>query len=172
MKRTLSMLARYNAWANRSMFAAVASLPEGEATKQRASLFGNMVHTLNHNYVIGLIWQAHLCGRSHGFAARNTAEHPPLEELRRSQELLDAWYISQSDSLAEAALEERLGFTLIGGNRGEMTRAEMLLHVVNHCTYHRGFVADLFFQVPAPPPLTDLTVFLRERRANTGASAP
>ena len=165
MKQTLGMLARYNAWANRLMFDAVAALPEGEATRPRASLFRNMAHTLNHNYVIGLIWQAHLCGRSHGFSERNTPEHPPLAELRRSQELLDAWYIAQSDTLSEAALAERLAFTLIGGNRGEMSRAEMLLHVVNHCTYHRGFVADLFFQVPARPPLTDLTVFLRERRA-------
>ena len=165
MKDTLSMLARYNAWANRLMFDAVAALPEGEATRPRASLFRNMVHTLNHNYVIGLIWQAHLSGRSHGFSERNTPDHPPLAELRRSQELLDAWYIAQSDTLPEAALGERLAFTLIGGNRGEMSRAEMLLHVVNHCTYHRGFVADLFFQVPARPPLTDLTVFLRERRA-------
>jgi len=164
MKETLSMLARYNAWANRVMFDAVAALPEGEALKPRASLFRNMVHTLNHNYVIGLIWQAHMSGREHGFAARNTPDHPPLPELRRSQELLDAWYISQSDALSGEALGERLAFTLIGGNRGEMTRAEMLLHVVTHCSYHRGFVADLFFQVPARPPAMDLPVYLRERR--------
>jgi uncharacterized damage-inducible protein DinB len=165
LKPMLGMLARYNAWANRAMFEAVAALPDGEATRPRPTLFRNMVHTLNHNYVIGLIWQAHLAGREHGFAARNTPEHPPLEDLSRSQQLLDAWYIAQADSLPEEALAERLSFTLIGGNRGEMTRAEMLLHVVNHCTYHRGFVADLFYQVPARPPLTDLPVYLRERRA-------
>ena len=159
------MLTRYNAWANRVMFDAVAALPEGEALKPRASLFKNMVHTLNHNYVIGLIWQAHLQQREHGFSARNTPEHPPLDELRRSQERLDAWYIAQSDSLPEAALAERLSFTLIGGNKGEMSRAEMLLHIVTHCSYHRGFVADLFFQVPARPPSMDLPVYLRERRA-------
>jgi uncharacterized damage-inducible protein DinB len=165
MKETLSMLTRYNAWANRVMFDAVAALPDGEATRPRTSLFRNMVHTLNHNYVIALIWQAHLQQREHGFAARNTPDHPPLGELRRSQELLDAWYISQSDTLPEAALAERLSFTLIGGNRGEMSRAEMLLHIVTHCSYHRGFVADLFFQVPARPPTMDLPVYLRERRA-------
>jgi uncharacterized damage-inducible protein DinB len=165
MKETLSMLTRYNAWANRVMFDAVAALPDGEATRPRTSLFRNMVHTLNHNYVIGLIWQAHLQQREHGFAARNTPDHPPLGELRRSQELLDAWYISQSDTLPEAALAERLPFTLIGGNEGEMSRAEMLLHIVTHCAYHRGFVADLFFQVPARPPAMDLPVYLRERRA-------
>ena len=43
-----------------------------------------------------------------------------------------------------------------------MTKGEILLHVVNHTTYHRGFVADFFCQVPARPPTTDLTVFLRD----------
>jgi uncharacterized damage-inducible protein DinB len=43
-----------------------------------------------------------------------------------------------------------------------MTRGEILLHIVNHTSYHRGFVADLFFQVPARPPTMDLPVYLRE----------
>ena len=157
------MLTRYNRWANQLIFEAVAALPEGEATKERPSLFKNMVHTLNHNYVIDLIWQAHLEGRDHAFGARNTKDHPPLEELRVRQRAVDDWYIAWSDGLSEAALAERVHFTLIGGNRGVMTRAEILLHIVNHTTYHRGFVADLFYQVPgARPPTTDLPVYLRE----------
>ena len=59
-RRDARMLARYNAWANDLMFDAVAALPEGEATRERGTLFKNMVHTLNHNYVIDRIWQAHL----------------------------------------------------------------------------------------------------------------
>ena len=55
-----------------------------------------------------------------------------------------------------------MNFTLIGGNQGAMTRGEILLHVVNHTSYHRGFVADLFYQVPATPPTSDLPVYLRE----------
>jgi uncharacterized damage-inducible protein DinB len=157
------MLARYNAWANQLMFDAVAALPEGEATRERGTLFKNMVHTLNHNHVIALIWQAHLEGRSHGFEARNTKDHPPLAELRAAQQALDAWYVKWADALTEDALREEVSFTLIGGNRGVMTRSEILLHIVNHSTYHRGFVADMFYQVPARPPTTDLPVFLRER---------
>jgi uncharacterized damage-inducible protein DinB len=159
------MLARYNAWANRQLFDAVAALPDGEATKDRASLFRNMVHTLNHNYVIDRIWQAHLEGREHGFTARNTPEYPPLAELWRAQQSVDDWYIAWSDSLSDAAVDEKVSFTLIGGNRGVMTRGEILLHVVNHTSYHRGFVADLFYQVPARPPTTDLPVFLRDKAA-------
>ena len=157
------MLARYNQWANHLIFEAVAALPEGEATKPRPSLFKNMVHTLNHNYVIDLIWQAHLEGRDHGFTARNTPGHPPLEELWRKQQAIDDWYIAWADGLSEAALAERVRFNLIGGNPGVMTRGEILLHIVNHTTYHRGFVADLMYQVPgARPPTTDLPVYLRE----------
>jgi uncharacterized damage-inducible protein DinB len=43
-----------------------------------------------------------------------------------------------------------------------MTRGDILLHVVNHKTYHRGWVADMFFQETARPPAMDLPVFLRE----------
>ncbi len=160
--RTARMLARYNTWANQLIFDAVAALPPEEAVKERQSLFRNMVHTLNHNYVIDRIWQAHLEGREHGYDARNTKDHPPLAGLWRAQQEIDRWYVDWSDALSDAALEEKVRFTLIGGTPGVMTRGEILLHVVNHTTYHRGFVADLFYQVPARPPTTDLPVYLRE----------
>ena len=162
--RTARMLTRYNAWANKLIFDAVAALPPGEATKERQTLFRNMVHSLNHLYVIDRIWQAHLEGRSHGYEARNTKEHPPLDELWRKQQEIDAWYIAWSDKLTPAALDEEVHFTFVGGGEGVLTRGDILLHVVNHTSYHRGFVADLFFQVPgaARPPTTDLPVYLRD----------
>ena len=43
-----------------------------------------------------------------------------------------------------------------------MTRAEILLHVVNHGTYHRGLVSDMMYQIPITPLTNDLTVFLRD----------
>jgi uncharacterized damage-inducible protein DinB len=160
--RTARMLARYNAWANRLIFEAVAALPVGEAEKPRQSLFRNMVHMLNHNYVIDRMFQAHLEGRKHGYTARNTPDHPPLQDLWRAQEQVDAWYVAWSDRLTAAAADEKVSFEYVGGGEGVMTRGEILLHIVNHTSYHRGFVADLFFQVPARPPTTDLTVFLRD----------
>jgi uncharacterized damage-inducible protein DinB len=157
-------LTRYNAWANELIFAAVAALPEGEAVKPRRSVFRNMVHTLNHNFVIDRIFQAHLEGRSHGYSARNTPDHPPLAELWRAQQELDRWYIDWSDRIADAALDEKVKFSFVGGGEGVMTRGEMLQHLVNHTSYHRGFVAQMIYDVPARPPTTDLTVFLRDVR--------
>ena len=160
--KNAQMLTRYNAWANKLMFEAVAKLPEGEAVKPRTSLFKNMVHTLNHNYVIDRIWQGHLEARDHGYSARNTQDHPPLAELWRLQQEVDAWYIAWSDALTDAQVAEKIRFTLIGGNQGEMTRGEILIHILGHRHYHRGFVCDMLFQVPTRPPTMDLPVYLRE----------
>jgi uncharacterized damage-inducible protein DinB len=164
--RNARMLTRYNAWANQLMFNAVAQLPLAEATRPRASLFPNIVHTLNHNYVIDLIFQAHLLGREHGFIARNTPTCPPMEELWHAQREVDNWYIGWSDELNDTALSETVRFTFVGGGEGEMTRGEILLHLVNHTTYHHGYVANIFYQIPAQPPTTDLPVFLRDVRLN------
>ena len=160
--KTARMLTRYNAWANKLMFDAVAALPPGEDVRPRTSLFRNMVHTLNHNYVIDRIWQAHLEGREHGYDARNTKDHPPLAELWPMQQEVDRWYVDWSDRMRDPELGETVRFSLIGGNAGEMTRGEILLHILGHRHYHRGFVCDMMFEVPARPPTMDLPVYLRE----------
>jgi uncharacterized damage-inducible protein DinB len=160
--RNIRMLTRYTAWANDRLFDALARLPEGEATAKRVTGFGNMLHTLNHAYVVDQIWQAHLEQRPHGFKARNTDSHPPLTELRRAQGMLDEWYIRYADSLSEAKHDEVVHFTFVDGVPGAMTRGDILLHVVNHKSYHRGYVADMIYQVPARPPTMDLPVFLRD----------
>jgi uncharacterized damage-inducible protein DinB len=159
---TARMLTRYAAWANRLVFDAVAALPEGEAVKPRRSLFKNIVHMLNHNYVIDRIFQAHMEGRAHGYSARNTPDHPPLADLWRAQQEIDAWYIAWSDALTDAALAETVNFTFVRGGEGALTRGEILLHIVNHTSYHRGFVAQMFYEIPARPPTTDLPVYLRD----------
>ncbi|MCC6209843.1 MAG: DinB family protein [Burkholderiales bacterium] len=110
-------LTRYRAWANRLVFEAVAALPEEEILRPRPGAFRNMVHTLNHIYVIDRIFQAHLEGREHGYSARNTTEHPPLAELGRAQQAIDAWYIERYDAMPPAELNATLEFTFVGGGR-------------------------------------------------------
>jgi uncharacterized damage-inducible protein DinB len=158
---TAAMLARYNAWANRTLIDAVAALPPAEPTKQRQTLFKTMIGTLNHIYVVNEIWRAHLEGRDHGFKARNVVVFPELAALGREQGAIDAWYVGWADAQTAERLAETIEFTLIGGTRGAMTRGEVLLHVVTHCSYHRGFVADQFVQVPRPLPVMDLPVYKR-----------
>lgn len=162
--RTARTLTRYNAWANEMIFAAVAKLPPGAAEKPRPGLFKNMQHMLNHNYVIDDIFKHHLRGQTHGYTARNTVGYPPLEQLLTMQREIDAWYIGWSDSITPAQLEEVVHFTFIGGGDGALSSGDILLHIVNHSSYHRGFVAEMMSAVPGDhkPPATDLPVYLRD----------
>ena len=124
-----------------------------------------MVRLLNHNYVIGLIWQAHLEGREHGFTECNPKEYPVLEDLWVLQQQQDKWFIVYYDKLSSEKLNEMVSFKFISGSHGAMTREEILLHIVNHTTYHRGFLADMFYKISVKPPTTDLPVFLQNREA-------
>ena len=44
----------------------------------------------------------------------------------------------------------------------ELESAQMLRHVVNHSTYHRGQVTTILRQLGVPPPSTDLIAYYRD----------
>jgi uncharacterized damage-inducible protein DinB len=159
----LRMLSRYSAWANARLYEALAELPAHELTKPHPIVFGSILRTLNHVYVMDLVWRAHLQGTSHGFTTRNPGECPPFAELRVAQNQIDQWYIDYSDEIQASTCGETVDFSFIGGGSGSMSRGDILLHVINHTTYHRGHIGCMIYQVSAEPPTTDLPVFLRER---------
>ena len=170
LTRNIRMLARYSAWANERLFGLLSALPVEVVTTRHATGFATIVNTLNHAHVVDLIWQAHLEGRPHGFTSRITEQEPLLESLRPAQALLDIWYVDYADSLSDAAHDEVVRFKFVDGGAGAMTRGDMLLHVVNHKTYHRGYVADLLYHSGTRPPVMDLPVFLRDAAPASDAS--
>jgi uncharacterized damage-inducible protein DinB len=161
-RETAVMLARYSGWADQVLFKAIEGLPEGAAHKSTATLFGSMIGTLNHNYQVDLIWRAHLSGEKHGFTSRRDVLHPDLGQLVKAQLAVDRWFIDWAERQDSESLGERVKFDFVSGKPGEMARGAMLLHVVNHKTYHRGWVSEMFFDFGTKPPQTDLSVFLCE----------
>jgi len=159
--KNLRLLTRYSAWANSLLYTALCEVPETELTKARQIIFGNLIRTLNHVHTMDLVWQAHLEGRAHGFTTRMPDVHTTFADLRIAQTSLDGWFVRYAEQLSDRAGEEIIDFTFIGGGDGSMSRTDILLHVVNHTTYHRGHIAAMMYQIPAQPPTTDLPVFLR-----------
>jgi uncharacterized damage-inducible protein DinB len=155
----LRTLMRYKAWANELVFDAAARLPEAELTAPRKIVFGSLLRTLNHVYAMDEVWRAHLEGRPHGYSTRNPEACPPLPALRAAQKAMDDWFVGYADSPFDE--NEMVQFRFIGGGPGAMTRRDILLHVANHGTYHRGNVASMMYQAGMPPPTTDLPVFLK-----------
>lgn len=158
----IQMFIRYKAWANKVTFQNLLYLPPEEITKIRPTNFKSILSTLNHVYVVDDIFKAHLQGVSHTYTARNTETAPPLEELWHMTKNMDQWYLDLATSFSDEALSEIIAFEYVGGGQGAMSRLEILLHIVNHGTYHRGFVSDMVYQIPARPAVNDLTVFLRD----------
>ena len=155
------VLTRYKAWADAVFLAVVAELPERELVAPRPIGFGSLIRTLHHSYCMDFVWQCHLLGRPHGMTTRNPVEHPSIRELVEAQRHVDAWYVDYAASLSPDALDDIVAFEFIGGGQGTMTRSAILLHVVNHTTYHRGHAADILYHLDVFPPATDLPVFLR-----------
>jgi len=157
---TAVMLASYSDWADQALFKAMEELSEEALYRARQTLFGSMIGTLNHNYVVDLIWRAHLLGEAHGFSTRRDVLCPDFRDLVREQSKINRWYIDWAQSQTGETLSERLDFVFVSGKQAAMTRGGMFLHIVNHKTYHRGWVSEMFFDSGINPPETDLCVFL------------
>jgi uncharacterized damage-inducible protein DinB len=161
-RQHLHQLTRYCAWADCLLYQSLSAMPEAALLAPQPIIFGNLLRTLHHTYCMDLVWKAHLQGVPHGLASRNPDHCSAFGALRLAQAEIDAWYVDYAASLDEDACNDIVRLTFIGGGEGEMRRGEILLHVVNHASYHRGHVAMMMYGLSMPPPTTDLPVFLRD----------
>ena len=100
----LKTMARYNQWANRELFAAVRALPEGEAAKQRRSLFKKILNTLNHPLVADRMWWAHMHKEPHSHKALNEVLYDDFEKLAAAREEMDQRLIDYVDDALGATM--------------------------------------------------------------------
>lgn len=159
---TAVMLAKYDDWADRVLFKAVAELPEGAVSAPRKTLFGSMIGTFNHNYQVGLIWRAHILSEEHGFSTRRELLHPEFDKLVEAQSELNQWLLEWAKHQDVESLSKKIKFNFVSGRPANMTVGGMFLHIINHKTYHRGWVSEMFFEYGINPPETDLCVYLCE----------
>jgi uncharacterized damage-inducible protein DinB len=154
---TLKSLFGYKAWANAELFALLAGVPAEHAGALHAC-----IRTLNHIYVTDRIFRAHLAGEPRPFDATNTKDTPTLDQLHSDVRATDAWYLDYVSGIAESALHEVLAFQFTDGDRGRMSREEILLHVVTHGGYHRGNVGQVLRSISIDAPRDLYTKFLHQ----------
>ena len=167
MLTDLHGLCRYKVWADQVFYQAVAELPAEEISRERPMLFGSILNLLHHVYAMNVVWQQHMTGGEHDYAQRN----PPaceFAELRSKQAELNGWLVEYVTHLCRAEATETVHFEFIGGGSGNMTRAAMIQHMVNHSSYHRGHIEGVFYQLGVEPPTTDIPVFLRDNCSGFG----
>ena len=158
----LRQLTRYTQWADDVVLTNAAQLPVDALEAERDALFGSIAGTFDHILVVAEMFDAHLEGRAHPHTARRRAHPLPFAEAADRLRAMDAQFVARSDSWDEEALAEPIDFTFVDGGSGRMTRAEILLHLTNHATYHRGFVSTLLYPERVHGQANDYTVFLRD----------
>lgn len=168
---TLTSLFGHKAWANRELFALLATLPA-----QHAAQLHTCIRTLNHIHVVDRLFRARLSGEPAPFEATNTQGTPSLAQLQLDVEATDTWYLAHATSASASDLSEVFDFTFTDGDAGRMTREEILLHVVTHGAYHRGNVGQVLKLIPVAPPRDLYTRFLHQtepaRRQQAAAPLP
>ena len=162
LSQHLEMLARYKAWANERLYATLAGVSQAELAAASPIFAGSILRTLNHVHLMDVVWKSHLLGIPHGLATRNPETAPPFSELRDAQRDIDAWYIDCAAMMTPEAQGETVHFRFIGGGEAAMRREDILLHLINHTTYHRGHITAMLNQIGYQPRATDLPVYLRE----------
>ncbi|MCC3861917.1 DinB family protein [Pseudemcibacter aquimaris] len=159
---TIRQMVAYMAWADDVMLKNVESIPSKEIIADRNALFKNIAGTFDHILVVGEIFKAHLEGRPIPHNALRRQETLAFNEIAKGLRSINKSFVTLSNEWSQNELEEDIQFTFIDGKRGKMTRTNILMHLVNHATYHRGFISTLLYPIKSDGAANDLTVFLRD----------
>ena len=161
----IETLIKYKSWADGLLYESLHQLSERELQEPRPMLFGNILALLNHVYAMDIVWSCNLQGIAHEMKTRNPKDVPSFSSLRNKQCEINTWYQDFAASLSKKQLNESIHYTFIGGGDGEMKVHEILMHAVNHASYHRGHIEGVMYQMSLEPPTTDIPVFLRTNSA-------
>jgi uncharacterized damage-inducible protein DinB len=158
------LLYDFNAWANLRTLDSCAALTPEQFTRDLGSSFKSVRDTLAHLYGAQWIWLERWHGRvPTGFPT--PAEFPDLETTRVRFAEVDSNLVDYAASLNADDIQRVIEFKSMAGQPFAQPLWQMLQHVANHSTYHRGQIATMLRQLGSKATSTDLIAFYRERAA-------
>ena len=171
-KQDLGRLLDYTEWANHRVVRAAATLEVDAFRRDLGASHGGVRGTLAHALSAEWIWVERFKGNSPPKLI-DEGEFPDVLALKERWAVVEAHRRAWFDGLKERALNTPLQYRTTEGQLFEAPLAELLQHVVNHSSYHRGQVTVLLRMLGARPVSTDLVLFDRERaaRASSGQAS-
>jgi uncharacterized damage-inducible protein DinB len=169
MKPYLDMMAGYNRWANRRLYAAAAAMDDSAYRADGGAFFGSVHRTLNHLLVTDRIWMRRVTGAGDAPDRLDMILFDALRELTAARVAEDERIVGIVDALSEEALAGRITYRTIT-NPTQITQplAPALLHVFNHQTHHRGQVHALMTQLAGRDFTPSLDLILYQRESGVG----
>jgi uncharacterized damage-inducible protein DinB len=163
MKGYFQQLARYNQWANGRLYAAVLELPDEMYRKPTGVFFGSLHGTLNHLLLTDRLWLKRLTGIGEELPNQlNAIVFEDRKELAEARVAEDKHILDVIDGYQDADLTKMVKYANTSGKQFEALLSDLLLHVFNHQTHHRGQAhSSLSILTGKEPPSLDLLAMQR-----------
>jgi uncharacterized damage-inducible protein DinB len=151
---------RYSAWASARLVEAAARLSHADLLRDHGTADRSVLGTLAHVYAADRLWLGRIENAPTAAFLDPEKDHQ-IGTLENEWPALlarwDTWIARQSD----ASIREPLTYRNLKGQEYSMPVWQIVLHVVNHGTHHRGQVAGFLRSMGHTPPPLDLIYFYR-----------
>ncbi len=150
---------KYHQWAGKRILEACEVLSPEEFTKDLGSSFSSIRDTLVHCLFADAIWFHRIQGLA--FTRPNPADFSSSHDLKAVwQNIFENWI----DLIKHTKLEQSIRYTALDEQAFESSFEEIVRHVVNHGTYHRGQITMMLRLLGHQTVSTDWIVFTRSLR--------
>jgi uncharacterized damage-inducible protein DinB len=85
---------------------------------------------------------------------------PGFEELENRLRESTEWFVSYVSEFENG--EEQIAFVFADGKRGMLNVEEILFHILNHGSYHRGNIAHALDLASVPHPIDGYGIYIHE----------
>jgi uncharacterized damage-inducible protein DinB len=159
----LNTLIEYHYWARNRLLDALEPLTLEQYNKDLGSSFKSIRETVVHIYAAEWAWYSRWKGTS-PTALLTSERFPDVDAIRRAWADNEANIRAFTSSLGLDGISRVIPYRLLNGTEGSSPFWQMLQHVVNHASYHRGQVTTMLRQLGAAPAKSmDMIAFYRQR---------
>jgi uncharacterized damage-inducible protein DinB len=160
----LQTLLDYHYWARDRLLDALEALTPEQYNRDLGNSFKSIRDTITHIYAAEWAWYSRWKGES-PTALLPADRFPDLAALRRQWAEHEALMRAFVNSLKEADTSRVIEYKLLSGQPGASPIWQMLQHVVNHASYHRGQITTMLRQIGvAPAKPMDMIAYYRVKQ--------
>ncbi|HXF63947.1 MAG TPA: DinB family protein [Caldilineaceae bacterium] len=156
------LLYDYNYWANKRLLRAAEALAPDQLTQSLPMSWDSILGTFAHIMGSEWIWRMRCQEGVSPAAILDPGQFTTLELLRRRWDEEERAMRAYLNGLDDAALQRAVDFKNTQGRSFRRILWQILIHVLNHGTQHRGEIALYLTTFGHSPGDIDLNVFLSE----------
>jgi len=150
----------YNSWANKRVLESLQPIGQEIFTSHKQASHGSIRGIIAHIAGAEWIWLERWKGSSPA-GLLPESEFETVEIATQRLRKIDGDLQEFTSRLTREDVEGSRGYKTTDGKAHSNVLSDMLLHLANHSSYHRGQIATLLRQSGAVPQSTDLILFIR-----------